>query len=265
MRPTASICAWLYGASLALGVASPAWAAGDALTIQGLGVEKTITCDDREVVIQGSNHRLTLRGPCPLVQVRGTNHVIRVERLGRATVTGVNNRLEWEHALRGDEPEIKITGLGSRAVRVRGQGTARPGGGEPDQASVAVEGTGGRVVLGPGGISVEGGAKRRREGQVTVGAEPAPAAALTVVENKLERAYDCAGGSAVLHGNENRLTLSRCPELTITGNDNQIELVGPVRHIRLPGNDNTVEWSEGDGGQPPKVEALGSGNRVRRQ
>jgi hypothetical protein len=51
----------------------------------------------------------------------------------------------------------------------------------------------------------------------------------------------------------------------VSGADNRIVMVGPVRLIRLEGNDNTVEWSEGESGQPPKVENPGYGNRVVRK
>jgi hypothetical protein len=42
------------------------------LAIHGVDVERTITCDERDVVIDGTGHRLTLRGSCPYVRVMGT-------------------------------------------------------------------------------------------------------------------------------------------------------------------------------------------------
>jgi hypothetical protein len=69
----------------------------------------------------------------------------------------------------------------------------------------------------------------------------------------------------LVEGSENELTLTACPELTVTGAENRILLVGPVRRIRLLGGDNTVEWSEGEGGRPPTVENRGGGNRVVRK
>jgi hypothetical protein len=201
-------------------------AAADAVTIRGVGVERTITCDDREVVVYGTNHRLTLRGRCREVEVNGTAHVIRVEGLGHATIHGVKNTLEWEQALGGGEPQVEIDGLGNRAVKV----AARAG---APQAAPAER-------------------------------EAAPAT-LVIDEGDLRRSYDCAGGTATVEGGENQLTLRRCRELTVNGAENRIVLVGPVRVIRLMGNDNTVEWSEGDGGQPPRIERVGSGNTVVRQ
>jgi Protein of unknown function (DUF3060) len=265
MRSEKGTRAWPW-ALLALSAAVAARAAADDLTIQGVNVERTITCDDREVVIHGTNNRVTLNGRCRQVTVDGTAHVVRVETLGSADVSGVNNRLEWEHALRGDQPDIEIVGLGNRVVQVSGAAAARPA---ERSGSVTVEGDGSRVVVGPGGISVEGKSKGRRDAKVTVtgggGAEPAVPRAITIEEGDLQRTYDCAGGSATVEGGENRLTLRRCPELTVSGADNRIVMVGPVRLIRLLGNDNTVEWSEGEGGKPPKVENPGYGNKVVRK
>ena len=274
MKRRVSIGAGFLGAAVVFSAAAPAWAAADELTIQGVGVERTVTCDDREVVIHGTNNRVTLNGRCRQVTIDGTAHVVRVETLGSADVHGVNNRLEWEHALRGGQPDIEIVGLGNRAVHVSGAAPARPAQGGASVAvegdgSVAVEGDGSRVVIGPGGISVEGKSKGRRDAKVTVtgggSAEPAAPRAITIEEGDLQRSYDCGGGSATVEGGENRLTLRRCPELTVNGADNRIVMVGPVRLIRLEGNDNTVEWSEGEGGQAPKVENPGSGNRVVRK
>jgi len=88
----------------ALGLGGAARSGADEVTINGLNVEKTITCDHRDVVIHGTNHRLTLKGRCRQVWVDGTGHLVHVEALGSADVAGVNNRIEWERALRGEEP-----------------------------------------------------------------------------------------------------------------------------------------------------------------
>jgi hypothetical protein len=267
MTPIRSIPAVL---AVALWTAASSHAVADDLIIQGLNVARTITCDDRDVVIHGAANHLTLRGRCLQVSVDGTGHVIHVEGLGSADVTGVNNRLEWEHGLDGDQPKIEITGMGNSAGRAEaGAAPRRRATGKSDQDSVVVQGDSGRVVVGPNGISVENGSKGRREGKgghtTDAAAEPAAPRALTIDEGDQQRAYDCAGGSATVESGENRLTLRRCPELTVNGADNRIVLVGPVRIIRLLGNDNTVEWSEGEGGKQPRVETEGSGNHVLRK
>jgi hypothetical protein len=168
--------------------------------------------------------------------------VIHVERLGTAWLAGIENRLEWERALRGDRPDITVTGEGNRAVHVEGTG-----------GSVRLSGEGGAS------ITVDG-----RTGTVRLGTGSSGPSSLTISDNELEKTFDCGGGSALVEGSDNRLTLTGCAELTVTGGENHIVLAGPVRRIRLLGGDNSVEWSEGEGGGSPKVETPGSGNRVTR-
>jgi hypothetical protein len=258
MRSTGSIGTSVLALALSLAVAGAA--AGDQQTIQGLNVEKTVTCDEREVAIYGGNHRLTLRGRCRKVSVHGTGHVVRVETLGRATVSGLDNRLEWERALNGDEPDIDITGVNNRAVRVEGT-AARPPAGDAPAAAVSIQGDGSVTITGKDeGVVIAGGAG-------TVRVDPASTRPEDVVieKGRLEQELDCGGGSAKIKSGYNRLTLRRCPELTINGGSNHVVLVGPVRVIRLLGRDNTVEWSEGEGGRPPLVETKGTGNKVMRR
>jgi DUF3060 family protein len=283
MRSIGSSRAWVYGMGLALCAAAPLGAGGEDLTVTGLNLERTITCDERDVVVEGVGNRLTLRGRCQDVTVHGTDHVIHVERLGSLHLTGMNNRVEWEAALRGDRPDIHNTGINNRAVRAEGRSTARREGGEADPDRVTVQGDGGRIVLGSDGISIDGNAKGRRGGQVTVdaggtsvrvdggtgtvsvGGGSSAGRALTISDSEVERDYDCAGGNVVVSGSDNQLTLRRCRELTVNGGDNHIVLVGPVRLIRLAGADNRVEWSEGEGGRAPRVETPSPGReRARR-
>src|SRR4029450_1819977 len=112
------VCAGLMGLALVTGGGPPTGAGREDLVIQGVDVERTFTCDERDVMITGTSHRLTLRGSCRKVTVFGTGHVIHVEGLGTAWLAGIDNRLEWERALRGERPDITVTGDGNRAVHV---------------------------------------------------------------------------------------------------------------------------------------------------
>jgi hypothetical protein len=236
--------AWagLMGLVLVPGGAPPTAAGPEDLVIQGVDVERSITCDERDVTIRGTSHRLTLRGSCRTVTISGTGHVIHVERLGTARLGGIDNRLEWESSLRGARPDITVTGEGNRAVHA-----------ETAPGTVRLSGEGGAS------ITVDG-----RTGNVRLGAGSGTSASLTISDSDLEKTFDCGGGTALVEGSDNRLTLNGCAELTVTGGENHIVLVGPVRRIRLLGGDNTVEWSEGEGGRTPKIETPGSGSRVTR-
>jgi hypothetical protein len=263
MRIRRSSALSLLGVGVGLCLSAAA-ADEDVVSIRGAGIKRTLTCDGREVVATGTGHRLTLLGRCQRVTLTGTGHVVRVERLGRASISGMNNTIEWEHALEGERPRVSITGVNNSAVRVEGgRVVATPEEGEADagrESGVAVEGDSGSVVVGPGGITIEGG-KSSRRGRVTVVGD---GATVSIGENGLRRTYDCAGGQAEVLGNDNQLTLRNCPKVTVSGNRNALTLEGPVRLIRVPGDDNRVNWSQGVDGQAPSVETAGSGNSITR-
>jgi hypothetical protein len=280
--------AWLLGA-----VAGLAWmgtAAADE-DIRGVGITRTIDCAGGEVRITGTSHRLTLSGRCERVVLSGTGSTLHVESLGRLTVSGINHRVEWVEGLDGNAPRIQKSGIGNEVVQVKAgaaatsRGSAGTGQGS---GTIAVEGEGGQVTIGGDGVTVQDKGTRRRDkdkvtvnsggttvaidgstGTVTVGG-PATAkasggkAGVTVAESGLERAYDCAGGSAVIQGNDNMLTLRNCPELVVHGNSNTLTLQGGVKLIRALGNANEITWSQGVDGGAPNVESLGSGNNIKR-
>ena len=255
----------------------------DVVSIRGAGIKRTLTCDEREVVATGTGHRLTLLGSCRRVTLTGTGHVVRVERLGRASVSGMNNRIEWEHALEGTRPRVSITGVNNSAVRVGGgedDATAEGGDVSEPEGGIAVEGETGSVVIGPGGITIDGKKGSRRGGRVTVGSDDGTVtvegvsgtvrvtgggATLSVTESGLKRSYDCGGGPAEVRGHDNALTLRDCSQLTVSGSRNTLTLEGAVRLIRVPGDDNRVSWSLGTDGKPPSIETSGSGNSITRR
>jgi hypothetical protein len=289
--------AWLLGA-----VAGLAWAglvAADE-NIRGAGVERTIDCAGGDVTISGSGHNLTLTGRCPRVTMSGTGSVLHVEELGRLTLSGVNQRVEWVQGLDGATPRITKSGIGNEVIQVKGGAAVRSGGSRHSSGGVqagpggtTVESDGAKVTIGANGVTVQdaagttttvrGGRDKDKvtvksgdstvavdgtAGTVTVAGGGATVRAkggsVVVVENDQERAYDCAGGTATIQSNDNELTLRNCPELIVNGNRNTLTLEGGVKLIRVLGNANRITWSEGINGRAPNVESLGNGNTVSR-
>jgi hypothetical protein len=266
MRTRTNGPARLLGAVAGLALAWAAAAAADE-TIQGAGVKRTIDCAGGAVTINGTGHDLTLTGRCPRVVVSGTGSVVHVAELGRLTVSGLNQRVEWVKGLDGAEPAIQKSGLGVEVVQVNGgraagarSGSSRSSGGASVQAGPAgttIESDGSRVTVGAGGVTVEAA-----DGTPTTTTRKA--GSITVMENDQERTYDCAGGTATIQGNDNVLTLRNCPELVVNGNNNAITLQTGVKLIRALGNGNGITWSQGLGGQAPRIESLGSKNDIKR-
>src|SRR5262245_16941350 len=190
MKLTVSGRGWVLWVAAGL-VAGPA-AAQEPITVTGVGVQRTIDCDGRRVEITGSDNRLTLRGRCDAVAVSGTHNVVQVEGLGRVSITGINHRVEWEYALRGDQPSVSKSGIGNEVVQVKAQAReSAPSGRTTRRGDVVVEGNaeggGHRVTIGDGGISVDSGGGRSSQGGKGSGDR---AGSITVVENELVRSYD---------------------------------------------------------------------------
>jgi hypothetical protein len=189
-----------------------------------------------------------------------TIHGVDVERTlacdGRDVIVyGTGHRL----TLRGRCPYLRVQGTG-HVVHVETLGRADLMGVENRlEWERALEGTEPRIAI--------AGAGNRAVHEAGAAREPAASTARSIVidERQLDQVFDCAGGSASVESGDNRLTLRDCRELTVTGAENEIVLEGPVRAIRLLGNDNAVRWSEGEDGRAPRVETRGSGNRVSRR
>ena len=90
---------------------------------------------------------------------------------------------------------------------------------------------------------------------------PASAADIVVAHSEEKQTYDCDGGTAVINGGNNVLTLRNCTEVTVNGGDNLVH-AGTVRAINILGSGNlTTTWG---GPREPKVVNLGTRTRSAR-
>lgn len=83
--------------------------------IVGSGQETTHECGAGEIVdVTGAGNRITLRGPCGLLEIDGTDNVVHAETLAKADVTGSGNQVFWRS---GKAPAFQQTGVDNRLVR----------------------------------------------------------------------------------------------------------------------------------------------------
>jgi hypothetical protein len=94
-------------------------------------------------------------------------------------------------------------------------------------------------------------------------AAPVAAAAGDIVVDGSDqhRTYDCAGGSVILNGGDNVLTLKNCARVVINSADNQVD-AGTAASITVHGSDNKVTYTEVPGRGRPKLVNMGSGNVI---
>jgi hypothetical protein len=90
---------------------------------------------------------------------------------------------------------------------------------------------------------------------------PASAADVIVDRSDEKRTYDCEGGTAVINGGNNVLTLRNCTEVTVNGGDNLVH-AGTARAINVLGSGNRVNYTVVVGRGKPKVVNLGTLNVV---
>lgn len=89
-------------------------------------------------------------------------------------------------------------------------------------------------------------------------------AAIEVKGVGIQKTIDCAGGSVVVTGSKNELTLrGDCAKVTLSGAGHVIHVEGLGR-VKVSGLNNLVEWQRALAGEAPSVEDSGMGNEVRR-
>jgi Protein of unknown function (DUF3060) len=94
-------------------------------------------------------------------------------------------------------------------------------------------------------------------------AAPVAAAAGDIVVDGSDqhRTYDCAGGSVILNGGDNVLTLKNCAKVVINSADNQVD-AGTAASITVDGSGNKVTYTEVPGRGRPKLVNMGTGNVI---
>ena len=81
--------------------------------------------------------------------------------------------------------------------------------------------------------------------------------------NHAFRAFDCRGGDAVISGDSNRLKLTDCSRLTLSGARNQITVVlSSPGDIVVSGSKNAVRYRSPDDGAP-RVTDNGADDDIR--
>lgn len=88
---------------------------GNALT--GNGARQTVKCAGQAFMLTGNQNTITLTGNCSQVSVTGNQNAVRAATVGQIIVTGQNNTVSWQKALKGRIPVIKTKGSGNRVTR----------------------------------------------------------------------------------------------------------------------------------------------------
>ena len=96
-----------------VGMSSSATGYGDDIEIGEGDLVRTIDCRGRNVIVDGGNNKLTLRGECNTLTVNGADNKITVEAVGTIKAEGNNNEVTWTKGLGGKNPKISNPGKGN--------------------------------------------------------------------------------------------------------------------------------------------------------
>jgi hypothetical protein len=80
-------------------------------TIRGEGLSQTVDCADGPALVEGNGNRLTFRGRCTGIDLRGNGNSIRIELGGRGRIHVEGNGNHFRYAGSTD-PRVEIRGEG---------------------------------------------------------------------------------------------------------------------------------------------------------
>lgn len=86
-------------------------APGQDLTVSGIDVNKTITCNDANVTVSGIRNTVNITGHCVKISVSGMNNVVTVDAADTIGASGFDNRVTFH----GGSPQIDS--MGSNVVQ----------------------------------------------------------------------------------------------------------------------------------------------------
>jgi hypothetical protein len=96
--------------SAAASTSSPKSSGGPAIEVSDEKSTRTIDCRGRGVAVLGNSNRLTLRGTCGTVDVKGNDNIISVDTVQAIAATGNHNRVTWSRAAEGEQPSVSDLG-----------------------------------------------------------------------------------------------------------------------------------------------------------
>ncbi|MCF6388155.1 DUF3060 domain-containing protein [Mycobacterium sp. MBM] len=88
-------------------------APGTIVTISGIGVDRSVNCNDNTVIVSGANNTVDITGQCAAVTVSGFDNMVTAESSGQIAVSGFDNTVTY----RTGEPRVSESGSGNSVRR----------------------------------------------------------------------------------------------------------------------------------------------------
>ena len=86
------------------------------IEVTGVGHERTIDCDNRDVVIAGTGHKLTFTGICASLDLTGSSNEVTINLApeARVSIAGTNQTVRWSSTGR---VRPNVVGYNNRVTR----------------------------------------------------------------------------------------------------------------------------------------------------
>ena len=86
---------------------------GTALSVAGVGNQRTLACNDSVVSVSGVDNTVVLTGRCDRVDVSGVQNSVTIDDAGAIVVSGLNNRVVFHYGT----PELSQSGFDNTLER----------------------------------------------------------------------------------------------------------------------------------------------------
>lgn len=88
----------------------------EQIVISGNGYVRTFPCDGRRVIIEGTQHNITLTGTCASLEMNGAESKVTLALAPKAVmvVAGIQQTVNWRST---GEPQQRISGVGHKIQR----------------------------------------------------------------------------------------------------------------------------------------------------
>jgi hypothetical protein len=91
---------------------------GPTRKFDGLGGKQTFACARGQAIeVNGMGQQVTLTGECGKVTVAGTDNEVQLEAASAISVSGVNNQVTWRRGVSGKAPSIARSGLRNKVAK----------------------------------------------------------------------------------------------------------------------------------------------------
>lgn len=88
------------------------------ITVEGNGQHRTFPCNGRKVIVQGTQHVVTLTGVCSGLELDGVDNTVTITLApnARLEVAGAGQTVQWASS---GEPRKSVSGIGNKISRVK--------------------------------------------------------------------------------------------------------------------------------------------------